>query len=63
MNNVLPMKTSEILRRLDIMSESGGMLTKDRLRTVREAAARIRELDDAVNILKSHNGGDVNEEH
>ena len=63
MNNVLPMKTSEILRRLDIMAESGGMLTKDRVRTVREAAARIRELDEAVNILKSHNGGDANEEH
>lgn len=57
------MKTSEILHRLDIMSEAGGMLTKDRLRTVREAAARIRELDEAVNILKSHNGGDADEKH
>ena len=57
------MKTSEILRRLDIMSEAGGMLTKDRLRTVREAAARIRELSDAVEILKIHDGGDADEEH
>lgn len=63
MKEYLPMRTSEILRRLDIMSEAGGMLTKDRLCTVREAAARIRELDEAVNILKSHNGGDANEEH
>lgn len=63
MKEYLPMRTPELLRRLDIMAEAGGMLSKDRIRTVREAAARIRELDEAVNILKSHNGGDVNEEH
>lgn len=58
MNNITPMKTSEILRRLDIMAESGGMLSKDRIRTVREAAARIRELDEAVRILQESQGGD-----
>lgn len=58
MNNITPMKTPEILRRLDIMAESGGMLSKDRIRTVREAAARIRELDEAVRILKETQGGD-----
>lgn len=58
MNNIAPMKTPEILRRLDIMAESGGMLSKDRIRTVREAAARIRELDEAVRILKETQGGD-----
>lgn len=58
MNNITPMKTPEILRRLDIMAESGGMLSKDRIRTVREAAARIRELDEAVRILQESQGGD-----
>ena len=58
MNNITPMKTPEILRRLDIMAESGGMLSKDRIRTVREAAARIRELDEAVRILQEAQGGD-----
>lgn len=58
MNNITPMKTPEILRRLDIMAESGGMLSKDRIRTVREAAARIRELDEAVRILQESHGGD-----
>lgn len=53
------MKTQEILRRLDIMAESGGMLSKDRIRAIREAAARIRELEEAVLILKEENGGDA----
>ena len=56
------MRTSEILRRLDIMAESGGMLTKDRIRAIREAAARIRELTEAVDILK-RTGGEAHEEH
>lgn len=58
MNNITPMKTPEILRRLDIMAEAGGMLTKDRIRTVREAAARIREQEEAINILRESQGGD-----
>ena len=62
MKDFQPMRTSEILRRLDIMAESGGMLTKDRVRAIREAAARIRELTEAVDILQ-HTGGDVHEEH
>lgn len=62
MKDFQPMKTSEILRRLDIMSESGGMLTKDRVRTIREAAARIRDLEEALNILQS-TGGETHEEH
>lgn len=59
MKEIQPMKTQEILRRLDIMVESGGMLTKDRIRAIREAAARIRELEEAVLILKEENGGDA----
>lgn len=62
MKDFQPMKTSEILRRLDIMSESGGMLTKDRVRTIREAAARIRDLEEALIILQS-TGGETHEEH
>lgn len=62
MSDFKPMKTSEILRRLDIMAESGGMLTKDRIRAIREAAARIRDLDEALRILQN-TGGDMNEEH
>ena len=63
MSDFQPMKTSEILRRLDIMAESGGMLTKDRIRAIREAAARIRDLDEALRIMRDQNGGDMNEEH
>ena len=61
MSDYRTMKTEEILRRLDIMSESGGGLTKDRLRAIREAAAKIRELTEAVNILQ-RTGGEAHEE-
>lgn len=53
MKDMQPMSEREILRRLDIMSESGGMLTKDRIRAIREAAAKIREQSDAIRILQS----------
>lgn len=53
MKDMQPMSEREILRRLDIMAESGGMLTKDRIRAIREAAAKIREQSDAIRILQS----------
>ena len=62
MKDFQPMKTSEILRRLDIMAESGGMITKDRKRAIMEASARIRELEEALSILRN-TGGDGHEEH
>ena len=64
MKEYQPMKTSEIIRRLDIMAESGGMITKDRKRAVMEASARLREFDESLKILQGNgNGGDVNEKH
>lgn len=58
MKEYQPMKTSEIIRRLDIMAESGGMLTKDRIRAVREASAKIREQDEAIRILMENQNTD-----
>jgi hypothetical protein len=42
------------------MAESGGLITKDRKRTIIESAGRLRELDEAVRILTD--GGDNDEE-
>ena len=43
-----------------LMAESGGMITKDRRRTIIEASGRLQELDEAVRILTD--GGEDNEE-
>lgn len=38
-----PVPTDELIRRLRLMAGSGGMLTRDRLRTISEAADRLDE--------------------
>lgn len=53
-------KTDVLAHRLTLMAESGGLITKDRKRTIIEAAGRLRELDEAVRILTD--GGDNDEE-
>lgn len=47
------------------MADAGGMLTRDRIRTVIESADRLEDLDERVAIMMEGNriGGDVNEEH
>ena len=57
-----PTKTETLVHRLRLMAESGGMITKDRRRTILESAGRLSELDEAVKILTEH-GGDANEKH
>ena len=57
-----PTKTETLVHRLRLMGEAGGMITKDRRRTIMEAAGRLSELDEAVKITQQH-GGDANEEH
>ena len=51
MNNIQPTKTETLIRRLNLMAEAGGLITKDRRRTIMEAAGRLSELDEAVRIL------------
>jgi len=43
--------TDKLIHRLRMMAEAGGMLTRDRIRTVSEAADRIEELDERVAIM------------
>ena len=55
-----PTKTDVLVHRLMLMAESGGMITRDRRRTIIEASGRLQELDEAVKILSD--GGENNEE-
>ena len=61
--DVHPTKTEVLIHRLRLMSESGGVITKDRKRTITEAAGRLSELDEAMKIIKEQAGGDDYEEH
>ena len=45
-----PTKTDELVRRLRLMAGAGGMLTRDRIRTISEAADRLDEY--AHNLYK-----------
>ena len=53
-----PTKTEVLIHRLRLMAESGGMITKDRRRTIMEAAGRMSELDEAVKIMYNYDGGE-----
>lgn len=43
--------TDQLIRKLRLMGEVGGMLSKDRIRVVLEAADRLEELDERVDII------------
>ena len=68
-----PTPTDKLIHRLRLMADAGGMLTRDRLRTVIEAADRLEDLDERVAIMAEGNklpggnlefrfGGENNEE-
>jgi len=43
--------TLQLIRRLRLMADTGGMLTKDRIEVARQAADRLEELDERVAIM------------
>ena len=43
--------TNELIRRLNLMGSVGGMLTRDRIDAVLQAADRLEELDERVAIM------------
>ena len=43
--------TTKLIHRLRLMGDAGGVLTRDRLRTVIEAADRLEELDERIAIM------------
>ena len=57
MSKVKPqINTNELIRRLRLMADTGGMLTKDRLEAVRQAADRLEDLDERVAIMSESDG-------
>ena len=46
-----PTPTDELIRRLRMMAESGGMLTKDRILTILDSADRLELYSERVAIL------------
>ena len=52
--------TDTLIHRLRLMADAGGVLTRDRKRTVIEAADRLDELNDRVS---EERGGDADEKH
>jgi len=50
-----PTPTVTLIRRLRLMADSGGMLSRDRLRTIIEAADRLEDLDERVAIMAEGN--------
>ena len=43
--------TDKLIHRLRLMADAGGMLTRNRIRDVIEAADRLEELDERVAIM------------
>ena len=43
--------TVQLIKRLRLMSDAGGMLTRDRIEAVRQAADRLEQLDERVAIM------------
>ena len=60
--DIQPTKTFVLIHRLNLMADAGGMITKDRRRTIMEAAGRLSELAEAIRILQEH-GGEADEKH
>lgn len=43
--------TDQLIKRLRLMGSAGGMLTRDRIDAVLQAADRLEELDERVDIM------------
>lgn len=43
--------TIELIRRLRLMADTGGMLTRDRINAIQQAADRLEDLDERVAIM------------
>lgn len=50
-----PTPTVKLIHRLRLMADAGGMLTKDRIRTIIESADRLEEIDERIAIMAEGN--------
>lgn len=56
-----PTPTVTLIRRLRLMADAGGMLTRDRIRTVIEAADRLEEIDERIAIMLENTDTSLNQ--
>ena len=49
-----PIETNELIHRLRLMAETGGMLTRDRVRTLVQAADRMEDMQERISIMTEH---------
>lgn len=54
--NKPPIPEKQLVNRLRLMADAGGMLTKDRIEAVRQAADRIEEYSRHIEKLMSNKG-------
>lgn len=52
----VPIPVNQLIERLRLMAESGGMLTKDRINAIEQAADKLEELDERVAIMTEGKG-------
>lgn len=56
--------THVLVHKLRLMADSGGMLTKDRLRVIIESADRLEDIDERIAIMtENEKGDDADEKH
>ena len=55
-----PTPTDTLIHRLRLMAGSGGILTRDRIKTVVESADRLEELDERIAIMMEGNNLNTN---
>ena len=46
-----PTSTDKLIHKLHLMADVGGVLTRDRIRVIIEAADRLEELDERIAIM------------
>ena len=52
MSKVKPqINTNELIRRLRLMASAGGMLTRDRIEAISQAADRLENFDERIAIM------------
>ena len=54
-----PTPTDRIIARLRLMASAGGMLTRDRLLLIMEAADRLEDYDERIAIMSEPSIGEV----
>ena len=55
-----PTPTDKLIHRLRLMADAGGMITRDRLRTIIESADRMETLNDQISVLADRNNTSLN---